>query len=58
MDYLIRTMKNKIISDLNETEIPMEVKRLVLGEILREVSLASESVISEQIEQLSKKEEV
>lgn len=58
MDYLIRTMKNKIISNLNETEIPMEVKRLVLGEILREVSIASESVISEQIEQLNRKEEV
>lgn len=56
MDLEIRNLKNKVISDLNEAVLPMEVKRLVLAEILRDVSAYADQVIAEQISQNDKEE--
>lgn len=48
MDYMIRELKNKIVADLNEAQLPMEVKRLVLTEILKDVCVIVEQLIQEQ----------
>lgn len=48
MDYMIRELKNKIVEDLNEAQLPMEVKRLVLTEILKDVCVIAEQLIQEQ----------
>lgn len=61
MDYMIRELKNKIVEDLNEAQLPMEVKRLVLTEILKDVCVIAEQLIQEQskkeIEAVGKEEE-
>lgn len=51
MDKDIRELKLKIIAVLNESELPIEVKRLVLAEIYREVESLAEQVISQQIKE-------
>ena len=45
MDLLIREFKNSIISFVNQSDLPMEIKRLCLSEILKDVSDASDAVI-------------
>lgn len=57
MDKDIRELKLKLVNDLNSAGMPIEVKRLVLAEILREVERLSEQVIAEQIKEQSKEEE-
>jgi len=49
MDKDIRELKLKLAQTLNESEIPIEVKRLVLSEIIREVESLADRVIAEQI---------
>lgn len=49
MDLLIREFKNSIISFVNQSDLPMEIKRLCLSEILKDVSDASDSVIKDQL---------
>ena len=48
MDLEIRKMKKNIVSALNESAVPMEVKRLVLAELLRDVSALADQVVAEQ----------
>lgn len=49
MDLLIREFKNSIISFVNQSDLPMEIKRLCLSEILKDVSDASDEVIKDQL---------
>lgn len=49
MDLLIREFKNSIISFVNQSDLPMEIKRLCLSEILKDVSDASDAVIKDQL---------
>ena len=49
MDLLIREFKNSIISFVNQSDLPMEIKRLCLSEILQDVSDASDAVIKDQL---------
>lgn len=48
MDLIIREFKNKLVADINEAKLPMEVKRLVLAEIMTEVCDITEKLIQEQ----------
>lgn len=50
MDWLIRKAKISIINLLNGINLPMEVKRLLLVEILDEVTKKTEEMIKEQLE--------
>ena len=49
MDLLIREFKNSIISFVNQSDLPMEIKRLCLSEILKDVSDAPDAVIKDQL---------
>lgn len=57
MDYLIREFQQKIVLAINEAELPIEVKRLALAEILNSIGEASNKVIAEQISERSKNEQ-
>lgn len=48
----IRILREKIISDLNEAELPIEVKRLVLKEIMSVVNDTADSEIAKEQELL------
>lgn len=55
-DLTIREFKNKMIHLMNSTPIPLEVKRLVLSEILTETTQLVNSDINNMIENLKKQE--
>ena len=53
MDNLkIRVLREKLIDDLNEVEIPIEVKRLVLKEVMSAVNNAADKEIEKEREAL------
>lgn len=51
-NIVIRMLREKIISDLNEAELPIEVKRLVLKEIMSAVNDTADSEIAKEQELL------
>ena len=50
----IRMLREKLINDLNEAEIPIETKRLVLKEIMSSVNDAADGEIRKEREMLMK----
>ena len=56
-DLKIRLFRQDLINYINSVELPMEVKRLVLSEVLSQVTNETEKVLQYQLEE-SKKEEV
>ena len=53
MDNLkIRVLREKLIDDLNEVEIPIEVKRRVLKEVMSAVNNAADKEIEKEREAL------
>lgn len=55
MDYIIRQFKNKLVKEINQENLPIEVKRMCLQEILMEVNQVTERVIEEQKKELEVK---
>lgn len=45
MDCQIRSFEDGIISNINASDLPIEVKRLVLAEILHKVEVESNKII-------------
>lgn len=59
MDNLkIRMLREKLINDLNEVDLPIEVKRLVLKEIMSLVNDAADGQIEKEREMLIKSQSV
>ena len=56
-DLKIREFKNNIIAYMNSTELPLEVKRLVLSEILSETTMLVNNDITKLINSLKKEKE-
>ena len=56
MDLEIREFKNAIVQFVNKSELPMEVKRLCLIDILDEVNILSEETSKAQIVVRNRKE--
>ena len=55
MDNLkIRMLREKLISDLNEVDLPIECKRLVLKEIIALVNDAADGQVEKEREMLMK----
>lgn len=52
----IRTLRKQIVNTLNESELPFEVLRLILEDVLREVNTLTEAAIQKEIEELKNKE--
>lgn len=58
MDLEIRRLKARLIACLNEAQIPIEVKRYVVSDILKAVELkADELVRQEEEEELARQQE-
>ena len=59
MDNLkIRMLREKLINDLNEVDLPIECKRLVLKEIMSSVNDAADGQIQKEREMLIKSQSV
>jgi hypothetical protein len=56
-DLKIREFKNNIINYMNHTDLPLEVKRLVLSEILHETTQIVNNDITALINNLKKEKE-
>ena len=48
----IRTLRKQIVDDLNNSELPFEVIRMILEDVLREVNTLTEIAIKKEIEEL------
>ena len=57
MDLEIKMLRKKIVDDLNISAVPMEVKRLILVEILAEVKESVDKVLQLQLEEQNKQKE-
>ena len=57
MDLEIKMLRKKIVDDLNASAVPMEVKRLILLEILAEVKESVDKVLQLQLEEQNKQKE-
>ena len=57
MDLEIKMLRKKIVDDLNASAVPMEVKRLILVEILAEVKESVDKVLQLQLEEQNKQNE-
>ena len=56
MDREIREMKNNLVGVLNSTRLPIEVKRLVVAELLKEVTDKANEVIAGQLTEREEEE--
>lgn len=54
MNITIREFQQSIINFINETKLPLEVKRLVLLEVTRQVTEASEMQIRNEVAEREK----
>lgn len=48
----IQTLRKKIVNDLNDSELPFEVLRMVLNDVLKEVNELTEEALQEEIKAL------
>lgn len=51
MDIQIREFRGKIIQLINSEQLPMEVKRLVISDVLSELARATDDVIVQLLQQ-------
>lgn len=57
MDLEIREFREGLIIFINKYELPMEIKRLVVKEVYRDISNAADGVIKKQAELRNQKED-
>lgn len=58
MDLEIYRFKNSIISIVNASDLPLEVKRMCLAEITMAVSDAAKNALGEQIRQFNEQKQL
>lgn len=52
MDFIIREFRDSVVNEINKYDLPMEVKRLVLLEIMQEITRQVEISIKKSIEEI------
>lgn len=57
MNLAIRAFRNKLINSINEENLPIEVKRLVVKEILDQINETAENEIQFEIKKLEENKE-
>lgn len=57
MNLNIREFKQAIVNFINQNKLPIEVKRMVLSEILKAVEMESDRIVIQEIEKRDKKEQ-
>lgn len=55
-NFKIRKLKIDIIMTLNESRLPLEVRRLVLGEVMKETDELAEEMILKEAEEFEKEQ--
>lgn len=55
-NFKIRKLKIDIIMTLNESRLPVEVRRLVLGEVMKETDELAEEMILKEAEEFEKEQ--
>ena len=53
MDYIIRKFKSDLINMINESILPIEVKRMVLSEVEEEARKKADEIVAEQLEKIN-----
>ena len=53
MDYIIRKFKADLINMINESILPIEVKRMVLSEVEEEARKKEDEIVAEQLEKIN-----
>ena len=53
MDYIIRKFKADLINMINESILPIEVKRMVLSEVEEEARKKADEIVAEQLEKIN-----
>ena len=53
MDYIIRKFKADLINMINESMLPIEVKRMVLSEVEEEARKKADEIVAEQLEKIN-----
>lgn len=56
MNLKIRLFRNKLINSINEEQLPIEIKRLVINEILDQINATSENQIQFELNELNKED--
>lgn len=51
MDLMIMRFREKLVQDINESPLPLEVKRLVLSEIITKVEIATNEAIQKELKE-------
>lgn len=49
MNLMIRQFKENIIQEINASQLPIEVKRMTLSEIMKQVEEVAENVIEQEL---------
>ena len=57
INFQIRKMRDETVQLINQYDVPLEVKRLVLAEILSEVSNLTLSQITKEMEEINRNAE-
>ena len=57
MDLVVRRFQQNIINFINQTDLPIEIKRLCLGEIYRQLEETSNQEINRQLQEEQKESE-
>lgn len=57
MDFEIRKLEAKLIEDINNSQIPIEVKRLVLAEVMEKVVSEANKIVQMQAQEEAKGED-
>lgn len=51
INFTVRKFKNDVIDAINQKDLPIEIKRLCLSEIMQELSMVAERQVQEEIRQ-------
>lgn len=55
MDIEIRKFRGQLVSIINSAQLPMEVKRLVVADVLTELSRSTDELITQLLQEHQKK---
>lgn len=57
MNYKMRDLEDRVIGQLNASDIPIEAKRLIIQNVLNLITKQADKVILEEIQEMKKEEE-
>ncbi len=55
MNLQIRTFKESLVNQINSSELPIEVKRMCVSEILQQLEIVSNEIVNKELLEIEKK---